>query len=218
VVLNGVDVSAFKPGLDGAGVRAGLGIDPGALVIGNAARLTPWKGQRCLLEAFGLLAQAHPQAHLLLVGSALFDSDRYEASLRQGVREMGLEGRVTFAGFRRDLGHVLAAMDLFAYPALEKDTSPLSLLSAMACGLPVVAFDIPGVHEVVAETGILTQPGNPQRLAQAIGDLLASPTKRLELGLASRRRAESVFSLEAHAGAMQQAFETAIEHAHSLRP
>jgi len=218
VVLNGIDTSAFQPGRDGSAIRLELGIDSNAFVIGNVARLTPWKGQRCLLDAFGLLAQAHSQAHLLLVGSARFDSDRYAASLHQAVGEMGLKGRVTFAGFRRDLSEVFSAMDLFAYPALEKDTSPLSLLSAMACGLPVVAYDIPGVREVITDAGILSKLRNSQQLADAIRSLMVDSSRRWQLGQAARRRAESAFSLEAHAVAMQNAFEITIQHAHSLRP
>jgi len=199
VIFNSVDTGAFRPGRDGAMAREALGIDRSACVIGHAARLTPWKGQRHLLEAFGLLAGRNPGAHLLLVGSALFDSERYALSLQQAARDLGLEGRVTFAGFRSDLAEVLAAMDIFVYPSLEKDTSPLSLLSAMACGLPVIAYDIPGVREVVVGSGILVPLGDRQQLAGAIQDLLDDPQKRRRLGEACRERLQPGGSRPGHA-------------------
>jgi glycosyltransferase involved in cell wall biosynthesis len=217
VVLNGIDTAIFHPDRDGSAIRNELGIDPAAIVIGHAARLTPWKGQRHLLDAFSSIAGAYPQAHLLLVGSALFDSDRYALSLRQSASEMRLEGRVTFAGFRRDLPDVLPAMDIFVYPSLEKDTSPLSLLSAMASGLPVIAYDIPGVREVIGDAGNLVLMGDAERLSEAIQSLMDDPDRRQQMGQTARRRAESTFSLEAHTQAMQNAFEAAIQHAHPVR-
>src|SRR5439155_12539155 len=82
VIHNGVDTAVFRPGRDGMPVRRELGIPPDALVIGHVARMTPWKGQRYLLEAFGRLAQDIPQAQLLFVGSPLFDSDAFQRALR----------------------------------------------------------------------------------------------------------------------------------------
>ena len=83
--------------------------------------------------------------------------------------ELGLADRVVFAGHRRDIPKVLAAMDVLAYPSIEKDNCPLALLEGMASGLPVVAFDIPGVRLVVAgpDDGMLTPVEQVGPLADA---------------------------------------------------
>ena len=155
VVLNGVDMQVFHPDIRRDGVRRQFGIGPDNIVVGHAARITPWKGQHHLLEAFGLIALRYPQARLLLVGAPTFDNDTYDKKLYSRTKELGLNDRVVFAGFRADLAQVLSAMDIFAYSSVEKDTSPLALLSAMACGLPVVGFDIEGVREVLEDDGLL---------------------------------------------------------------
>lgn len=207
VVYNGVDTTQFRPGLDGTSVRQVLGIPQAALVIGHVARLTPWKGQHYLLEAFAQVARKTPNVYLLLVGSPLFDNDSYEQTLRRRVSELGLADRVIFAGYRTDLPQVLAAMDLFAYPSVEKDTSPLALLSAMATGLPVVAFDIEGVREVIADAGILTPVKQIEALTQALVPLLADTPLRQQQGHQARLRIENHFSLQRYVAAMERVME-----------
>lgn len=206
VVLNGVDTEMFQPGISGREVRSELMIPDDALVIGNVARLTPWKGQHFLLEAFSRVAGIVPRPYLLLVGSGLFENDDYEQQLRRRARELGLEKFVIFAGYRKDLPQVLAAMDIFAYSSVEKDTSPLSLLSAMANGLPVVAFDIPGVREVVKDSGLLVPTAQEDRLAAALTVLIGDEHIRERYAIKARNRAVSAFSLEAHAVAMEEVF------------
>ena len=209
VVFNGVDTAVFHPGIDGSPVRQELAIPAEAAVIGHVARLTPWKGQHHLLEAFGQIAPKFPQAYLLLVGSPLFDSNAYEQQLKKRSRELGLNERVIFAGYRRDLPQVLGAMDIFAYPSVEKDTSPLSLLSAMATGLPLVAFKIDGVCEVVegGAEGLLVQVGNTVELARALERLLCSATLRQSLARKIHRKAVACFSLDAYVKNMQALLE-----------
>src|SRR5262249_11214464 len=147
-----------------------LGIPSDALLIGHVARMTPWKGQRYLLEAFGRLARDVPRAQLLFVGSPVFDTDAFEHGLRDRAVALGLAGRVHFAGHRRDIPQVLAAMDVLAYPSVEKDNCPLALLEAMAAGLPTVAFDIDGVRLVVSdpEYGLLVPVKQIDPLAGAL--------------------------------------------------
>lgn len=207
VVFNGVDTQVFHPGLDGSAIRDELGITPDQVVIGHVARLTPWKGQHHLLEAFGRIADLYPRSCLLLVGSPLFDNDAYAKRLHARMDEMGLQGRVIFTGFREDLPDVLAGMDIFAYPSVEKDTSPLSLLSAMACGLPVIAFGIDGVCEVLGDAGLLVPVGSASGMASALTNLLQNPGLRRELGERARRKVLADFCLESHLANMQKVFE-----------
>jgi|SRR5271157_390023 len=207
IVLNGVDTQVFRTGLDDAVVRQQLGIAAGDVVVGHAARITPWKGQHHLLEAFGKVAKRYPQARLLLVGAPTFDNDFYERKLHSRVEELGLNPQVIFAGFRADLPQVLSAMDVFAYPSVEKDTSPLSLLSAMACGLPVVAFDIEGVREVLGETGELIPVRDECKMAEVLESLIKDAALRKQMGIQSREKAIAQFSLEQYVAGMESAFK-----------
>ena len=213
VVYNGVDTAILKPGLNGAAVRRLLNIPSTALIIGHVARMTPWKGQHHLLEAFARLASEFPDCYLLLVGTAIFDDDRYERYLNRRVQELQLGDRVIFAGYRTDLPQVLLAMDIFAYPSTEKDTSPLALLSAMAVGLPIVAFDIEGLREVLGPdaVGILIPLNNSpgaepdiETFAQALRELLNNAGYRRNLGCKARHLAVEKFSLDRYVSNMER--------------
>jgi glycosyltransferase involved in cell wall biosynthesis len=208
VVHNGVDPTVFQPGMDGSDVRRGMGIPTDALIIGHVARMTPWKGQQYLVEAFAKLARQIPNAYLLLVGAPVFDHDKYEHRLRNLTSKLGLDNRVVFSGYRHDLPQVLAAMDVFAFTSVEKDTSPLALLSAMSSGLPIVAFDIEGVRELLkADEQFLAVPVRQvEALAQALIRVLSDDRLRERLSAAARRQAEAEFSLDRYVSRMEEVF------------
>jgi glycosyltransferase involved in cell wall biosynthesis len=172
--------------------------------------MTPWKGQHYLLEAFAQLADDFPHSYLLLVGGALFDGDNYEQQLHQRSRALGLENRVIFTGYRTDLPQTLAAMDIFAYPSTEKDTSPLALLSAMAVGLPIVAFDIAGIREVIGESeaGLLVPVKQVEIFAQWLAYLLTHTEDRQQMAWAARSQAEERFSLQSYVSQMEDVLHT----------
>jgi glycosyltransferase involved in cell wall biosynthesis len=213
VIYNGVDTNLFRPGLDGPAVRRELGIAADEIVIGNAGRITPWKGQHYLIEAFARIADDHPKAVLLLVGSPVFDHDGYERRLKSMAAEFGLESRIKFAGFRHDLPRVLSAMDVFAFTSIEKDTSPLALLSAMASGRPIVAFDIQGVRELDRTGDIfsLVPVGDVDALAQSLSALLVNETARYRLAQNARKAAEKQFSLDRYVAEFERVIITSCE-------
>jgi glycosyltransferase involved in cell wall biosynthesis len=206
VILNGVDVNVFRPGIDGASVREELDLPDGAIVIGHVGRMTPWKGQHYLLEAFAPLAREVPNAYLVFVGGPVFDTDSYQNKLLNLTAKLGLAERVRFPGYRHDMPEVLAGMDVFAFTSVEKDTSPLTLLSAMASGLPIVAFDIEGVRELIDEDGqlLLVPPGETNALAESLLRLLSDPELRRRLSVSARRQAERKFSLERHVTSIEE--------------
>jgi glycosyltransferase involved in cell wall biosynthesis len=208
IILNGVDSNVFQPGIDGASVRAELDLPEGAIVIGHVGRMTPWKGQHYLLEAFARITREVPNAYLVFVGDPVFDTDSYQNKLLNLTTNLGLLERVRFAGYRHNLPEVLAAMDVFAFTSVEKDTSPLTLLSAMATGLPIVAFAIEGVRELIDEDEqlLLVPPRKTEALAESLLRLLSDPDLRRRLSVSARRQAESKFSLGRHVTNMEQVF------------
>ena len=212
VIHNGVDTNIFRPGLDGSGVRQELDIPEDHLVVGHVGRITPWKGQHYLIEAFARIADEHPNVSLLLAGSPVFDNDSYQRRLMSMAAQFGLEQRIKFAGYRHDLPNVLAAMDAFAFTSIEKDTSPLALLSAMSCGLPIVAFDIAGVRELIAREDqfVLVAVEDVAGLSRALSDVLSNENLRQTLGAAARKQATNEFDLEKYTARIEQVFRDAL--------
>jgi len=148
-VLNGIKINGLSREKEaGLRTRQELGIPANAYVIGNMARITPWKGQEFLLRAFIEYTRQNKNAYLMLVGSSMFDNDKYYKNLKQLVFKNHLWDRVLMPGYRSDLKNIFSAMDLFVYPSVEKDTSPLSLMSAISSGLPVAMQNIDSLKEI----------------------------------------------------------------------
>jgi glycosyltransferase involved in cell wall biosynthesis len=212
LIYNGVDLDQFSDTVSGASVRAEWGVTPDELLIGNVARLTSWKGQDVLLRAFAALAARYPHARLVLVGSPVFHGAAFEAELRQMTADAGLSNRVIFAGFRWDLPQVLAALDIFAYPSVKKDTSPLSLVSAMASGKAIICSDVGGVAELFQPDidGMIVPAGQVERWAGALAALLDDAQRRAALGRAARHKAEETLSLPAFARRCETVFASVL--------
>lgn len=199
VVFNGVPLSQFYQPGQGPTARKSLNLPEDAYVIGHLARLTPWKGQHLLIDAFAQYARQRTNAHLMLVGSPLFEGEGYREQLHRQIQQHGLETRIHLPGYRNDLGFVLSAMDTFIYPSVEKDTSPLALISAMAAGLPVGVSNIAGLKEMIDGCGgaVLFENRNTAEMA-AIMQQFESAAARQQAGEACRQWAQQHFSLEAY--------------------
>lgn len=212
LIYNGVDTAQFSPQVDGSALRAEWRADAQTLLIGNVARLTAWKGQAYLVRAFAQIAADFPHAKLVLVGAPVFDNDAFERSLRQLAAPLG--ERVIFAGFRWDLPQVLAALDIYAHVSVEKDTSPLSVVSAAASGKPIVCTAVEGVAELFVpdQTALIVPPKDEAALAEALRRLLSEAALRAALSAAVRQMALERLSLDQFARQCEAVFEKALAH------
>ncbi|MFN0054086.1 MAG: glycosyltransferase [Planctomycetales bacterium] len=170
----------------------------------HVARLNdPIKDQQSLLRAARLVADADPSFTLAIVGDG---PDR--GLLEALCDELSLRSHVTFLGDRHDVPELLGQARMFVLSSITEGLS-ISLLEAMACGLAVVATDVGGNAEVIqaGETGFLTPPRSPERLAAEILKLLRDPQLCLRMGRAGRRRVEEHFDLRAVAARYEQIYQ-----------
>ncbi len=190
VVHNGVDPDYFHPKYSQTEARNLFGLPAEGAVIGIVGRLTNQKGHRFFLQAAKLIAQSHPGVFFWVVG----DGERRE-ELEAMAAELGIGERVRFAGYRRDLPLVYAALDVLVLPSLFEGL-PNVVLEAMACGRPVVATGVGGVPEVVVDgiTGLIVSPNNYRELARSVKKLLDNESWRETMGERGRRRVEGCFS------------------------
>jgi L-malate glycosyltransferase len=191
-VYNGVDTGAYAHPVDRAAGRRALGLPEQAPVVGTVARLEPVKDQATLLSAFAQVARELPDARLVLVGDG---SQR--AALEAQARQPPLAGKVHFLGRRADVPSLLPLFDVFALSSTSEGL-PLTILEAMAAGLPCVSTAVGAVPEAVleGETGRLVPPGDAHRLAAALRDLLTDPTLARRLGTTAQHRARALFDLK----------------------
>ena len=186
---HGVDTEAFRPARAGEreALRRELGLPDGLLAV-YTGRLLRGKGLDTLLDAFAEVAAGEPAARLVLVGSGDGQSLSVEDELRARAAAPPLAGRVVLAGRQERVADWLRAADLFVFPSLFEGLG-ISLVEAMACGLPAIGSRTGGIVDVIDDgrTGVLVPPGDARALAAAMGRLLADAARRAEMGVLGRR-------------------------------
>jgi glycosyltransferase involved in cell wall biosynthesis len=190
IVANGIDTAAFhRPSTTKASWRAKEGIDPAAVVCVAVARFAAQKNLQLLLSAFQRVVAREPRALLCLAG----DGPERE-SLRSRCAALRIADRVRFLGPRADVPELLASSDVFVLSSTWEG-NPLSVMEAMAAGIPVVSTAVGGVPEIVRNgvTGRLVATEDSEALGNAIGELVRSRATRIAMGLAGRERADSAF-------------------------
>jgi glycosyltransferase involved in cell wall biosynthesis len=184
VVLNAIDVSAYD--VSNFESRAAT---PRAVTV---ARLAPVKDIGTMVRAARSIKNAVPDFRLDIVGDG---ESRPELELLS--RELELTDSVTFHGASIDPRPYLSHATVFLQSSISEGIS-LTLLEAMAAGLPIVATDVGGNREVVevGRTGLLVEPRSPEALAEATLRVLGNPATAVSMSRAARTRAEQVFSLD----------------------
>jgi len=177
---NGIDLTSFAyqgPSDDGP--------------IVTVARLSLGKDIATLLRAARYVVTAFPRMRFEIAGDGPCRAD-----LSELAKELNLTQNVTFLGEVRDIPALLARARLFVLPSQSEGIS-LTLLEAMARGLPVITTQVGGNPEVVEAgvTGLLVPPRSPETLAQAINSVIVNPARSRQMGLAGRRRVENCFDI-----------------------
>jgi len=193
VVYNGVNLAPFAAGApDRAALRRELGVGPDDLVIVQVARLDYLKDHATAVRTLAHVVRRRPDARLVLVGEGP-EADR----INDQVRRSGLEANLRPLGLRQDVARLLAAADVFLLTSISEGI-PLTLIEAMAAGLPVVATRVGGVAEVVEDggTGLLAAAGDDAALAGHVLRLAEDRALAGRMGERGRQRARQVFAEE----------------------
>lgn len=194
-VVNSLDATLWDPETDGSAIRREFQIAPETTLISIASRLTPYKGQTQLLQALDRLKHEFTNWKLMIVGEddprATPGHGSYTAELKGLVRELGIEDKVIFTGFRTDIKQILAASDFYAMPSYEEPCA-VAFIEAMAMRKPVIALDSGGTAHMVEHerSGLLSRPYDVPQLAENLRRLLADPALVKEMGVRARERVE----------------------------
>ncbi len=191
VIYNGFDIDSIPAG-DRTRTRRSLGIPEDVQVIGAIGRNEDQKGHRFLIEALSLIKDSHPKAMVLLIGDG-----KLHGVLKDYAQKMGVASRMIFAGLRKDIPDVLAAMDIYAMPSLWEGFGN-ALIEAMVASRPVVATSIGPFQEILTDgtDALLVPVKDSQALASAIVRLLDDPALAQALGRAARQRVIDRFGIK----------------------
>jgi glycosyltransferase involved in cell wall biosynthesis len=184
-------------------VRAELGVDADAPVVGAVGLQRSEKAYDVLLRAAAKARESRPDLRVVLVGDGVMRGE-----LERLTAELGMEDAVVFAGVRVDVPDVLRAFDV-AVNSSHSEGSPLSVMEYMEAALPVVATRVGGVPGIVRDgvDGLLVPPADPDAMAAALLRLLADPETAAAMGRSGRERRRSEFDLDVTARRLGELYE-----------
>lgn len=191
VVPNGIELDRYEP-TDRAALRRTLGLDPSRRYVTIVARFHPVKDHATLIRAFHRVASEFADVDLLLVGDGPL-----RPALEAQIGQAGLDERVRLLGVRQDVADILRASNVFVLSSVSEAAS-ITLLEAMASGLPVVVTDVGGNPELVRSDidGLLVPRGDDARMAQALARLLHDRNLAASMGTSAARRVRDEFRMD----------------------
>lgn len=192
-IINGVDTERFKP-INLAQqkmLKKAIGLNDRDKIIGTVCRLDPIKNLEFLINYMPSICEAVPECKLLIVGDG-----PHKEHLIAHTRNLGLESKVIFLGRKADIENILPLFDIYVNTSLSEGTS-MTILEAMACGLPIVASAVGGNKKLVGSSnGRLFLLNDSEGFKGNIIELFKRPELLDEMGKNSRRKVKDLFSLE----------------------
>ncbi len=207
LISNGVDTERFSPQV-GPSLREELGWQQDNFVFGMVANFLPYKRHLDFVQVAVLIHAVHPNSRFLLAGE-----DRGEMeSARDAIEKAGLAPYTRILPGMKKPERAFAAMDVYLCTSQTEGLSN-SLLEAMSSGVPVIATDVGGNREAVADgvTGFILPSQAPETIAKAACELMENPDLLLRLSHNARQRAEELFSMEKMVRAHEQAYMRLLE-------
>ncbi len=209
-IHNGIDVDRFAKGREDV-----AGHQPGAdkkLRVGMIGHLAPIKGQEDFIQAAAIVCGLRDDVEFIIAGEDKSHSGEHRRGLEKLIDELDLNARVKLIGWVEDVVELLPTFDLFVSPS-RSEPFGLSIVEAMAAGVPVIATMSEGAREIVEDnqTGRLVPIGDTEAMAKAIGELLSNRKESDRLGENARRVVRERFSLERMLEATEQVFRDVLE-------
>ncbi len=198
VIPNGVDCNMFSVAKDKIRYKNKYGLDNNDIVIGIVANLKKNKNHIFLLKVFQKLHQKNERLKLLLIGQGFKnDPESSEGKLRSFIKTANLTDSALLLGGRSDVPDLLKAIDIFCLTSY-KEGLPISLIEAMATGLPIVGTNVEGIQDVIIphKNGFVVPLNDEKKLYQALQQLIESHSLRQKLGMESRKLANQNYALK----------------------
>ena len=176
LIINGIDLMRFKS-IDSTMLKKQLGFKSDDILIGMVANIRPEKNHKILISAFSEISRILTNSHLLLIGLDCMDGEvqRFALSMKNAER-------IHFLGPREDIPDILNILDVFCLPSVHEGL-PLTILEAMACGVPIIGSDVMGINEVITDktNGLLFPDGDETVLAEKIKMIIKNDSLRIQL-------------------------------------
>lgn len=213
LVHNAIDTNKFNPNkVDRSIVRNEFKVEGKELLIGMMARFSPGKGHEEFLYAANELIKKYDNLKFMIVGEASKGENKYAEEIKTLSKNLGLDNKIIFTGYRKDTPEVLAAMDIFVFPS-HAEAFGIALAEALSMAKPSVCSNSDGVLDIAVDgvTSFLFEKQNWKELSQKIEMLILNPNLRIEFGKAARKRAVEIFDLRVFTDKLINIYEFALK-------
>lgn len=220
VIYPPIDVERFHPTVDASRQRREFALAGDDLTFGIPGTLLKWKGHDVFLKAARRVLEAVPQAKAFVIGEVPDGTTQYQDELVGLARDLGIFSRTVFTGFRRDIPELIQLLDVVVHASVKPEPFGRVIAEGMVMGKPVVAAMNGGPLEIIEDgrTGFLVPPGDPEKLAQRIIELLTDRSRAQALGRNARQDAAPRFSPRSHARLVEQVYENVLSaHGHARK-
>jgi glycosyltransferase involved in cell wall biosynthesis len=196
LVYNGVDIKRFSPHIsadDRMHIRKQFCLGKGP-IVGMISRLSSVKGHKYLIKAFAMVLEKIPDAECLIIGDG---PDKYINSLKAEADSLRISEKIKFHPACKDTAIPLSVIDVFCHPSLQEGLG-LSIIEAMAMGVPVVASDVGGIYTLIKHrhNGLLVSSMDDKAIAEGIIEILSDNAMARHMGIVSRQIVEKDFTID----------------------
>jgi glycosyltransferase involved in cell wall biosynthesis/2-polyprenyl-3-methyl-5-hydroxy-6-metoxy-1,4-benzoquinol methylase len=195
-IYNAVDTRIFRPGMDTALLRSELALDGSGVMIGIFSRLDWWKGHELLFSAIRRMSDKIPSNKLLFL---IVGDGPEKSNLNKLADSFGIREKIIFTGLRNNIPELMNLCDVIVNPSVKPEPFGRVVIEAMACGKTVIATDIGGHKEIIADgvDGLLVKP-DADALADTILRAASDPKLRSMISANARTKVLSQFDIGNH--------------------
>ena len=211
VIWNGIEINTPESSTSELfDIRKNLFLaQPNEIILALVGRISRWKGQMILLDAFNNLVQKNENIKLVFVGAPPPNQEKFQEDLEERIASFKLNDKVLIIPFQNEIHKIWQAIDIAVVPSTEPEPFGMVAIEAMLAHKPIVASNHGGLTEIIENnaTGFLVTPNSVQDLVIALEKLIQNELLRKEMGEKGYLRVTTAFSVEQYVDSFEKFFE-----------
>jgi len=211
VIWNGIEINTPESSTSELfDIRKNLFLaQPNEIILALVGRISRWKGQMILLDAFNNLVQKNENIKLVFVGAPPPNQEKFQEDLEERIASFKLNDKVLIIPFQNEIHKIWQAIDIAVVPSTEPEPFGMVAIEAMLAHKPIVGSNHGGLTEIIENnaTGFLVTPNSVQDLVIALEKLIQNELLRKEMGEKGYLRVTTAFSVEQYVDSFEKFFE-----------
>ena len=211
VIWNGIEINTPESSTSELfDIRKNLFLaQPNEIILALVGRISRWKGQMILLDAFNNLVQKNENIKLVFVGAPPPNQEKFQEDLEERIASFKLNDKVLIIPFQNEIHKIWQAIDIAVVPSTEPEPFGMVAIEAMLAHKPIVGSNHGGLTEIIENnaTGFLVTPNSVQDLVIALEKLIQNDLLRKEMGEKGYLRVTTAFSVEQYVDSFEKFFE-----------